>query len=110
MYSCPACGLEAANGSAVCACGENLSALRRFDALADAWFNRGLQCAQQGKPAEALEWMAACATARPSDAACRRAMSKLWIQLGHLEEAERCLALAANSESDNQPLANTEQK
>jgi hypothetical protein len=95
MYSCPKCGSEAAAGKAACSCGEDLSALQCFDAVADAWFNQGLQRARMGKPAEALEWMAACAIARPSDAACRRAMSRLWIQLGHVEEAERCLASAA---------------
>jgi tetratricopeptide (TPR) repeat protein len=95
MYSCPKCGLEEVAGKAACSCGEDLSALQRFDAVADAWFNQGLQHAKMGKPGEALEWMAACAIARPSDAACRRAMSKLWIQLGHIEEAERCLALVA---------------
>ena len=95
MYSCPKCGLEAVPGRAACVCGEDLSALHRFNAVADVWFNQGLERARMGKPAEALEWLAACAIARPSDAACRRAMSKLWIQLGQVEEAERCLALAA---------------
>ena len=82
MYSCPACGAEDVAGRAACRCGADLSLLLRLDGIADAWFNRGLEALAEGAPGRALEWFAACCVARPTDAAARLALARVWPQLG----------------------------
>jgi len=91
MYCCPQCGSDHVAGLAQCPCGADLSALRDLNAVAGAWFNRGLEFEAKGETGPALECFSACSIARPSDAAARRALAKLWLRLGHPGEARRCL-------------------
>lgn len=105
MYTCPVCGATDVNRRARCKCGADLSVLQCLDAVPDAWFNQGLKALENGARGEALEWFAACCRARPSDAAARRALAKVWAQLGHLKEASRALEESATSDPDAAELA-----
>lgn len=78
-------------GLTACRCGADLMLLRRIDAIADAWFNRGLEALAAGAPGRALEWLSAYCAARPTDAAAHRVQAKLWAQLGHWTEASEAL-------------------
>ena len=69
--------------------------LRCLDGVPDAWFNRALAAAAAGQPGRALEWMAACCAARPTDAAALRALARLWARLGHWHEAQDALRRAS---------------
>lgn len=109
MYSCPSCGVENVAGLAVCQCGTDLTLLLRLDAVADAWFNRGLEAAAAHQPAKALEWMAACCAARPSDAAAHRARGRLWAQLACWPEADDAFERAAELEPDSPDLLEARQ-
>jgi len=97
MYSCPACGAENVAQRSACACGADLTLLRKLDGLGDAWFNRALESLAAGATGRAIEWLAACCVARPNDAAACRALAKAWAQLGHWREAcdalDRAVAL-----------------
>jgi Flp pilus assembly protein TadD len=81
-----------------------LTLLLRIDAVADAWFNRGLEALAEGQPGRALEWMSACCAARGGDAAAHRALGKLWARLGHPAEAGSALDRAAELEPDSPDL------
>lgn len=105
MYTCPACGSVETSGKSTCRCGADLSLLQCIDVVADAWFNEGLDALARNETGKALEWMAACCTARPSDAAARRALGKIWAQLGHAHEARRCLDLSAENDPDHPDVA-----
>jgi len=89
MFRCPACGVEVQKGWIVCTCGASLGLLRQMEAVADAWYNRGLQELSAGRPGEALAWFSACCAARPTDAAARLAQAKVWGQFGHWSECAR---------------------
>jgi tetratricopeptide (TPR) repeat protein len=104
-YNCPACGADDVAHRAVCRCGADLSLLQRLDGIADAWFNRALAALAEGAPGRALEWLSASCTARPSDAAARRAQAKVWAQLGRWAEARDALQRAAALEPDAPELA-----
>jgi Flp pilus assembly protein TadD len=104
-YSCPACGADVAVDQVRCACGADLSLLVGLSAVADAWFNRGLEALAAGDPARALEWLAAACTARPTDAGALRALARVWAQLGHVGAARAALARAAALEPDDPNLA-----
>jgi tetratricopeptide (TPR) repeat protein len=95
VYSCPACGADAVEGQAACRCGADLSLLLRLNGMADAWFNRALEALARGAPGRALEYLAACSAARPTDAAALRALAKVWAQLGRRAEARDALERAA---------------
>ncbi len=100
MYNCPACGEGEVTGRTRCRCGADLALLQQLDAVADGWFNRGLEALAAGRPGEALEWLSACCAARPTDAAARRAQAKVWAQLGHFAEARVALERAAALDPD----------
>lgn len=87
MFNCPVCGSEVKADRAKCHCGTDLSFLIRIDCLADAWFNQALLELDRGFPGRALEWLSACCIAQPSDVDARIALSKVWTQLGCLDEA-----------------------
>jgi regulator of sirC expression with transglutaminase-like and TPR domain len=94
VYSCPKCGTPDVADQSTCACGADLTLLRRLDSIADVWFNRALECLDERKPGRALEWLAAYCVARPSDASARRALAKVWAQLGCIKEAGDALQRA----------------
>jgi hypothetical protein len=98
MYSCPACGFDRVEGLSRCRCGADLSLLAELDATVDAWFNAGLDALGAGDTGGALEWLAAYAKARPTDAAGPAVLARLWLQLGHPDFALRCLDRAAELE------------
>jgi tetratricopeptide (TPR) repeat protein len=100
MLSCPRCGNTEIDDRVWCRCGVDLSLLRGLDAQADAWFNQALEASSRNEPGEALEWLAACCKARPTDAAAWRAMAKVWSQLRRWKDALRCLNRAAGIQSD----------
>lgn len=100
MFSCPACGNTDVNDRMRCTCGADLSLLQSIDAQVDAWFNRALHASKEGRPGEALEWLAACCRVRPSDAQAYLALAKLWAQLEHWDDAVRCLNCATELKSD----------
>ncbi len=100
MYSCPACGAQAAERADTCRCGADLSLLRGLEAVPDAYFNRALKALADGQPGRALEWLAACCATRPNDAAAARALAKVWAQLGHPAEAQAALDRARVIEPD----------
>lgn len=91
MYACPECGSENVAGLPACHCGADLSALLQLNAVADSWFNRGIEAGRRHRLGEALEWLAGCRAARPADAECLRALAKVWCGLGLPDEALRCL-------------------
>ncbi|MCU0880713.1 MAG: tetratricopeptide repeat protein, partial [Pirellulaceae bacterium] len=101
MFTCPACGAEPPDRGDACRCGADLSLLRSLDAVPDAWFNRALEELAQNRPGRALEWLAACCTARPNDAAALRALAQVWGQLGHPAEAEDALRRSAAIDPDH---------
>jgi len=109
MYSCPACGKEGVAGRATCSCGADLTLLECLDAVPDAWFNRAVEALSAGRRGAALEWLAACCAARPTDAAAQRALAKVWAQLGHPAEARAALDRAAEIEPDAPELAELRQ-
>jgi tetratricopeptide (TPR) repeat protein len=95
MFSCPACGADVIRHQSLCRrCGVDLSVLQRIDAVADAWFNKALEALAEGQPGRALEWLSACCAARPTDAAARRNLAKVWAQLGCWAEAQAAAELA----------------
>ncbi len=104
MFTCPACGAEPPANRDTCGCGADLSLLRCLDAVPDAWFNRALDELAEGRPGRALEWLAACCAARPTDAAALRALAQVWGQLGRPAEAEDALRRAAACEPDHPEL------
>lgn len=104
-YNCPSCGKEIPFTRAICSCGADLSLLQGLDALSDAWFNRALKALSEGNRGRALEWLAACCAARPMDADARRAMAKVWAQLGHVNEAKAALELARDIDPENPEVA-----
>ena len=77
-----------------CHCGADLSLLLTLDAVADAWFNRGLAALGCEAPGEALEWFSACCAARPADGPARLAQAKTWARLGRFKEALESLEKA----------------
>lgn len=91
-------------GKAVCKCGADLSVLQCLDAVIDGWFNAGLDALARNESGLALEWLAACCKARPSDAAALRALAKVWGRLGHLDDARRCVDLSRQSDPDHPDL------
>jgi Flp pilus assembly protein TadD len=97
-YGCPSCGADAAAGQLRCACGADLALLVGLGAIADAWFNRGLEALAAGQDARALEWLAAACAARPTDAAALRALARVWARLGHRAAARTALARAEEIE------------
>lgn len=109
MYACPACGARDATSQTLCKCGADLSLLRALAAVTDAWFNRALLALANGNAGEALEWLSACCAAQPTDAAARRAQSRVWAQLGHLDEARRALDRARQIDGASPDLAAIEQ-
>lgn len=104
MFTCPTCGAAASPEDLVCRCGTDLALLWTLERLPDVWFNRALEALPAGRAGEALEWFAACCAARPSDAAARRALAKVWAQLGHVGEAERALEQSARIDPDHADL------
>ena len=104
-YSCPACKRDGVGGQARCTCGADLELLWRLDEVADHWFNTGLASLAAGNRGRALEWLAACCVARPSDAAAHGALARVWAQLGHGPEAEDALARARDLDPDAPDLA-----
>lgn len=102
MYSCPKCGAPDVADQLTCACcGADLTLLRRLSALTDAWFNRAMECLDERKPGRALEWLAAYCASRPADASARRALAKVWAQLGCLDEARDALQRAGELDPDS---------
>lgn len=114
MYSCPECGSDNVAGLSACHCGNDLSALQQLNAVADAWFNQGIEIGNQGRYGEAIEWLAACSVARPQDVECHRALAKVWCRLEHPDEAIRCvnraIALAPEDSATLLLLAYVERK
>ncbi len=104
MYKCPACGAGDATGRTQCRCGADLTLLQALDAVADAWFNRGLQALDRDAPGEALEWFCACCAARPSDVAARLAQAKTWARLERYEQARDALEKARKTAPDAEGL------
>jgi len=104
MYACPACGRDSVADTAACECGADLSMLRVLEAIAEQWFNRALQALAEGRPGSALEWLSACCAARPTDAAARRALAKVWAQLNRWDEAGQALDRAAAIDPDSLEL------
>ncbi len=94
MYKCPACGADEVMGLARCRCGADLTLLLTLDAVADAWFNRGLSALGRDAPGEALEWFSACCAAKPGDGQARLAHAKTWARLGCFAEAAQSLEKA----------------
>jgi len=105
MYTCPACGYDKVAGKATCQCGADLSLLQCLDAAVDAWFNEALEALSRNEVGKALEWLAACCTARPSDAVARRSLAKVWAQLGHVQEARRSLEVSVENDPDHPDVA-----
>jgi hypothetical protein len=104
-YSCPACKRDGVGGQTRCTCGADLEVLCRLDELADHWFNAALAALAAGRPGLALEWLAACCKARPTDAPAHYALAKVWAQLGHVPEAEAALACARDLDPGAPELA-----
>ena len=104
MYVCPACGSDKATGQARCACGADLTILQCLDAVPDAWFNQALKALAENRLGEALEWLSACCTANPTDAAAWRALAKLWARLRRFKDADRALGRAEKIEPDSEEL------
>ena len=96
-FNCPACGARPTSKRERClACGMDFTLLHQIDGVADAWFNRGIEAAAEGEIGPALEWLAASCAARPTDAAARCALAKVWAQMGSWEQASRVLDRAAS--------------
>lgn len=100
MYSCPACGTEGKRDLFRCSCGADLALLEQLEGVADAWFNRALAALAEDRPGRALEWLAACCAARPTDAAAGRALARVWAQLGCWDQAADALDRAAALDPD----------
>ena len=100
MYSCPACNAPDIGGRSVCHCGADLSLLRSLEALPDVWFNEALRHLDAGRPGRALEYLAACCTARPTDAAALRVLAQAWLLLDRWREAGDALRRASELEPD----------
>lgn len=100
MYACPTCGKQDVGGRAACECGADLSLLACLAAVADAWFNRGLDAVAQDDAPQALEWFAACCASRPTDGAAWLAVAKVWLRLRQFGAARRALERAAEISPD----------
>ena len=100
MYTCPECGREGLERRDLCWCGADVSLLSAMEAALDAWHNAGVAAAEAGDYERALEWFAACAVARPSDAGALTLLAKLWLRLGHPGAALRALDRATELEPE----------
>ena len=109
MIRCPACGVQVSDDKVICGCGADLGLLRKVDAVADAWYNRGVQAAAQGEPGEAVAWFSACCAARPTDAEAHLAKARAWGQLGMWGECRKALAQARLLVPDLDGAADVEQ-
>ncbi len=109
MFRCPACGIEVQKDWVVCVCGASLLLLHRLEAVADAWYNRGLEELSAGRLGEALAWFSACCAARPTDAEARLAQARVWGQLGHWPECARAAQLAREIDPSLDGLPELEQ-
>ncbi len=107
MYHCPSCGRSAQPGRAACECGADLTLLATLDAMADAWFNRGVGALAEGNSGRAVEWFAASAAARPDDVEALLALALSWARLDRPREALSSLDRAAEKDAthpDIKPL------
>lgn len=108
MLHCPSCSSTIPDRRASCVCGADLLALQEIETLVDAWFNRAVEALEAGDEGRALEWLAACSIARPSDVEALAALALLWIRLGRPDDARRALERARSVEPDAAAIGEVE--
>jgi len=108
MFTCPSCNREINSQTNDCFCGADLTILQTLGSVADAWFNKAIESLHENQTGRALEWIAACCSARPDDINALFVLAKIWIKLNCIHEARNVFERIKRLEPDHSEIANFE--